>query len=247
MQKYKAIIFDLDGTAIPSRLDGMPSKKLINTVEKAKKKILVSAATGRTYDYCKDVLHALDLESPCVVSGGSQIIDPTDGKIIWEQPLSEDQLKHIYDIYSKDPHGQLYFNDDIIDTSPAFSNDVRIVYLIAVSKQITPSISEKLLKIPDIAVHLVPSWEDEENNFDIHITHAFATKAHGIEKLLQILDVQKSEVVGVGDSNNDMPLFESVGYKVAMGNGMEELKKAADFVAPDIENDGLVYVLEKIT
>jgi hydroxymethylpyrimidine pyrophosphatase-like HAD family hydrolase len=45
--EIKAIIFDLDGTAIPNKKDGMPSKRLIETVAKAQKKVRVSVATGR--------------------------------------------------------------------------------------------------------------------------------------------------------------------------------------------------------
>jgi hydroxymethylpyrimidine pyrophosphatase-like HAD family hydrolase len=43
----KAVVFDLDGTAIPVAVDGLPSQKVIDTVSKAKKYAMVAAATGR--------------------------------------------------------------------------------------------------------------------------------------------------------------------------------------------------------
>ena len=37
-----------------------------------------------------------------------------------------------------------------------------------------------------------------------------------MEILLKKLGLNKEEVIGVGDSDNDLPIFDSVGYKVAM-------------------------------
>ena len=54
--KFKAIIFDLDGTAIPNRNDGMPSERVINAVKKAQDIIKVSIATGRSVSHCRDIL-----------------------------------------------------------------------------------------------------------------------------------------------------------------------------------------------
>jgi len=59
------------------------------------------------------------------------------------------------------------------------------------------------------------------------------------------LNLKKENVIAVGDSGNDIPLFESAGLKVAMGNSTEDLKSKADFVTKNVENDGLAYVIEK--
>jgi hydroxymethylpyrimidine pyrophosphatase-like HAD family hydrolase len=52
-------------------------------------------------------------------------------------------------------------------------------------------------------------------------------------------------MIGVGDGHNDLPLFEACGFRVAMGNADEELKKLADYIAPSVEDDGIVDVIEK--
>ncbi|MEW6610054.1 MAG: HAD hydrolase family protein [Patescibacteria group bacterium] len=36
------------------------------------------------------------------------------------------------------------------------------------------------------------------------------------------------------------------GYKVAMGNAVFSLKDIADYIAPPVEEDGAVHVIEKI-
>lgn len=97
--------------------------------------------------------------------------------------------------------------------------------------------------IPNIISHKVTSWT--KGYFDIHITHAEATKKHALEILLERLHVHRDEVVAVGDSNNDLPLLEMAGLKVAMGNATEDLKKVADHIAPSVDQDGLTEVIKK--
>jgi hydroxymethylpyrimidine pyrophosphatase-like HAD family hydrolase len=61
---------------------------------------------------------------------------------------------------------------------------------------------------------------------------------------LQLLGVDKDTVIGVGDTDNDLPLFESVGFKIAMANGTEKLKRSADYIAPSVDEDGLAFIID---
>ena len=49
-----------------------------------------------------------------------------------------------------------------------------------------------------------------------------------------------------GDGPNDMEIFDYVGLKIAMGNAVPELKEKADFVTKTVEEDGILYALEKL-
>jgi len=59
------------------------------------------------------------------------------------------------------------------------------------------------------------------------------------------LDIKKEEIIGVGDGDNDLPLFDSVGLKIAVGNATEKLKAAADEIVADADKDGLAQVIQK--
>lgn len=63
--------------------------------------------------------------------------------------------------------------------------------------------------------------------------------------MIKTLGVKKKDIIAVGDGMNDLPLFKACGFKVAMGNANPELKALADYVAPNVEDDGIVDVIEK--
>ena len=47
-----------------------------------------------------------------------------------------------------------------------------------------------------------------------------------------------------GDGGNDISMLEYAGIGIAMGNGRNEVKAAADYVTDTCENSGVYYALE---
>lgn len=70
-------------------------------------------------------------------------------------------------------------------------------------------------------------------------------KQKAVEFVLDFLTIKKSDAIAFGDGDNDLPMFEAVGYKVAMANGTDKLKASADEVTADADNDGIANSLEK--
>ncbi|HWY79734.1 MAG TPA: HAD family hydrolase [Candidatus Sulfotelmatobacter sp.] len=241
----KAVIFDLDGTAIPNKKAGMPSQRLIKTVAKAQSKAKVSIATGRALSNVRHILKALKITSPSIIAGGTQIINPQTEETLWKKELSAEQTKAIidicmpysYEIWISDNAKALSKREDII------IQPEQVIYLMAVSKEDTKIIMQKLEKISDIVAHEIKSWTPD--HIDIHITHIEATKKHALIELLKLEQIAKKDVMAVGDGNNDLPLFEIAGFKVAMGNAMDKLKKNADYITDSVDDDGLAKVIEE--
>ena len=65
------------------------------------------------------------------------------------------------------------------------------------------------------------------------------SKAEGLKRLLQHYNVDPADTVAFGDSLNDLELLKECALGIAMGNGREELKKAADYVTDPIGEDGV--------
>ncbi|WP_028042953.1 HAD family hydrolase [Candidatus Stoquefichus massiliensis] len=65
------------------------------------------------------------------------------------------------------------------------------------------------------------------------------TKKHAIEVLLDYLGADQKDTISFGDAKIDLSMFECCAFNVAMGNGGEEIKAAADYVATDVNDDGI--------
>ena len=242
--KYKALIFDLDGTAIDTKADAIPSQNTINTVKLAQKYVLVSVATGRLHYNSKYILDAFGITSPCIFAGGSMIKNPITNEILWSKQMSEAQVKQILEVCKLLPY-KMYFSEDktLYDPNEKLIQPEMIAYLQDIGKDKTEKIVMELRKIPDLAVHSTGSWKS--GCWDIHITHKDASKKQALSRLLDYLKVKKENVMVVGDTGNDLPLFEAAGLKVAMGNATKELKEEADYVTLNVEQDGLALAIEK--
>lgn len=64
-------------------------------------------------------------------------------------------------------------------------------------------------------------------------------------KTLDFFGIDKSEAIAFGDGENDIDMLELAGLGIAMGNGNEKLKKAADFVTKQSSENGIDYALKK--
>ncbi|MGB9688397.1 Cof-type HAD-IIB family hydrolase [Thermogutta sp.] len=58
--------------------------------------------------------------------------------------------------------------------------------------------------------------------------------------------IRPREICAVGDDVNDLAMISGAGLGIAMGNACEEVKAAAQWVAPSHEEDGLAYAITLI-
>lgn len=80
---------------------------------------------------------------------------------------------------------------------------------------------------------------------NLEITKTGTTKGTGLRVLADTLGISIDETMAVGDTGNDLDIIKTAGIGVAMGNAIEEVKKAADFVTASNEEDGVAYAIRK--
>ena len=81
--------------------------------------------------------------------------------------------------------------------------------------------------------------------FFLEFLNPKADKWYAIEALAKHLGIKNDEIMTFGDANNDYSMVKNAGLGIAMGNGIDELKKVAKFVTvPNYEN-GVAYALNK--
>lgn len=73
-----------------------------------------------------------------------------------------------------------------------------------------------------------------------------SNKGTGLEYLARYLRMPLSATIAVGDERNDIPMIEAAGIGVAMCNGRQEAKDAADYITErDNNHDGVAEVIER--
>jgi Cof subfamily protein (haloacid dehalogenase superfamily) len=78
------------------------------------------------------------------------------------------------------------------------------------------------------------------------ISERGTTKGSAIELLLAHLGMDAADAVAVGDSWNDVEMFQVCGVAVAMGNAQPELKELADMVTTDVLDDGIAHAFRRL-
>lgn len=143
------------------------------------------------------------------------------GDFFFEKPLQKD----------KDIFFQLYLNTPIV--KPYANDDVLNILLYAPDYQDTAELMEILDGI---------SWVDHGPVLEINAGQI--DKSDGIAALASHWNLSMDEIMSFGDGANDVQLVKNCGIGVAMGNGCDEVKNAADFVTKRIEEDGIAFALK---
>lgn len=94
-----------------------------------------------------------------------------------------------------------------------------------------------------------------ENNFNVqlsdsmyayHINSKGVNKANGFLEVMKMFSATKQDVIAIGDSETDVPLFGLAGISVALGNATDDVKSHATITVPGHAGDGIIEALEKI-
>ena len=72
-----------------------------------------------------------------------------------------------------------------------------------------------------------------------------ADKGQTLKFLVEQLGIERSEVMAIGDGNNDVEMLGYAGVGVAMANGTEAAKNSAKYITDTNENDGVAKAIYK--
>lgn len=80
----------------------------------------------------------------------------------------------------------------------------------------------------------------------LEISPRGVSKVLGLRRLCEGLGVDASELVVVGDADNDLSALEYAGLAVAMGNATPSVKRVADWVVADCDHDGCAEAISRV-
>ncbi len=86
----------------------------------------------------------------------------------------------------------------------------------------------------------------ETTGYAIHLIDARVSKGTGVLRALEVIDVPPEETMAVGDSENDISVFEVCGLAVTVNSSDERVVKAADYATRATDGDGFFEAINQL-
>lgn len=256
----KAVFFDIDGTILDC-LNGITDmtigvKKAIRELQRRGNYVFI--ATGRPYAFLNSNLQNFGFDGFVFVNGAHVEVR---GKCIYKEPIKKESIKELVHNFEK-------FNVQYILQGERYSY-IKDKYKKLRSFYKDFSIPKKYLRsdynIEDINTYKIEMicddktgveyclslgnrnynyiYDDEKNYFELY--SKVNTKASGILKALDFLNIPLENSYAFGDGKNDMEMLSKVGCGIAMGNASDSVKSSAKIVTDTVQNDGVALGIEK--
>lgn len=263
---YKMIVLDLDGT-LTNRDKIITPKTKQALMEAQKRGVKVVLASGRPTYGVMPLAKELELETygGCILSfNGGIILDCQTREIIFRKEHPVEANRRIIELAKEERVDILTYQDELIITNnkenPYAKLESKINHLEL--KQV-----DDLASYVDFAVPKFLMLDDGDylalvearvkaalgKNFSVYRSDPYfleilprgIDKAQSLEKLLQILNMDRKQMIACGDGYNDISMIEYAGLGVAMENAVRPARNAADYVTRSNNDDGIAHVVEK--
>lgn len=266
MSNYKVIVMDVDGTLTNNekKITAKTKEALMKAQEQG---MILVLASGRPTTGLIELAKELEMDKYhglLVSYNGSKVIDFTTNEVLFDQPLSIDEIKSIlkhlkqFDITPMIDDGTHLYVEKVdgyrVDYETKGNNfilnqveDLESFITFESSKILTSGIPEYM---DEIFEEMKRPFEDKLScmftaPFYVEYTAKGVDKAKALDTVLTHLGYRKDEVIAFGDGHNDASMIEYVGLGIAMENAVQALKDISNFVTLSNEEDGIAYALTK--
>lgn len=268
------MVTDLDGTLL--RSDATLSDYTVDVVRQALRSgIPVTYATARSYQTASPLVARLPLSLPAIVYNGAFVVAADTGTHMvanWldggiaAQVLSEARRYGVVPFTLGFTGGR----EVLLHSAPQNAGQRSFLKkrhgdprLIAVRNvQLPEQVIELLFAAPRGDLTGLFDWVESrlaglvsvsltrdvycDGCYQLEIYHPHANKRDMLRWIARHLGVALSTVTVFGDGENDLPMFEIAGRRVAVANAHPEVLRHADHVVASNDNDGVARYIESL-
>lgn len=252
----KLYFFDVDGTLIEFRKGiydiSHQLRSALKTIKERGDKYFI--CTGRAHGTLPDAIRTMEADGYSLCAGAFVTVDD---KVLRNEHFSEETLSFMMErVMQFDVLIILECGFELYSNVFSKENGEELLKMWAIDrKYVKPLEDYRGLKVNKISITFnnledIKSMEDfsdrgitvlpqpTEDSFDI--TLSSCTKKDGVIAVKEYFKCEEeTKVIAFGDSYNDIEMIEYADLGVAMGNAVDDLKKAADFVTLNVEEDGV--------
>lgn len=253
----KLIAFDIDGTLLNSQGFVLPST--VDAIKKLRSAgHVVTIATGRSYFLAEEIIRSMQFENYLLVNGAAAFLD------------NQQVVKEILDRAAFSDYVQFASGLGIDVVYQNLSTIRRYHEIISNEEKMAMNSFKALVPDFDDTFHLqeeiyqgIAFYSEEFDQqfarqnfaqFDFVRWHPFGvdiipkgnSKARGLLKMADAAQITPENIIVFGDGNNDLEMIQAAGIGVAMANGQEHVRAAADIVTDSNDDNGIFNALRKI-
>lgn len=255
--QYKIVFVDVDWTILDHNIHDWDYQTIDVLKDLQKRGVLVYLNTARPYDsvLSTGIFDIFDPDGVVCTNGGVTFIKD---KLLFSNIIPEDIVRQIEKIANKhhlvlelSTNKERYFTakpnqyvDNYFKVYAETIPDVR--------RYQNKEVSAILMFAPEKYDEVLKKEFPKEMNylrFDTHgvdVGYFKNTKGDAVIKVLKHLNIDKECAIAAGDSFDDISMFKEVGLSIAMGNGSDDAKEAANIICNPIGEHGLGEYLKKL-
>ena len=257
MNNIRIVFVDLDGTLRDSNgLISDKSKEIINKLKEID--VYVVFTTGRCIPYTVNLAKEVSPSEYLITSNGSEIYNYINDELIYKKVLSKEDIFYLNELiekynlrfvantlrvrYSNREGKDRILVNNILDINDEITQVVLSSQDYLLMKQVKEEINGKdTIKISNDSI----STSDNKNLF-YDITKNDVSKGNAIKKLCEYLNINLDDTMAIGNSINDIEMFDVCKYNVAVENADDDLKSKANIITKSNDEDGVYLILEEV-
>jgi phosphoglycolate phosphatase (TIGR01487 family) len=229
LKRVRAVISDVDGTLTRRRGDLLLSVEAIEAARMLESNgIKVLLATGNSVPVAAGLARYIGTTGPVIAENGCTIFDSAT----WE----------IIHVCNGKPPQSLAEELKALGLRPSWQNPYRYHDIAFLDPRRDPSLRHKVEEV----VSKYGDYIAIVTGYAYHIAPKGASKGRGAEVALKLIGVKKDEAIAVGDGENDIPLFEAVGFSAAPSDADPVARERANYVASKPGGKGFAEIARMI-
>lgn len=262
---YRMVFSDMDGTLLKSASE--LSEKNIEMVGKAVEKgVDFVICTGRGVYGVERFLEKLNLigrQGYVICQNGAAVYDLENMEMVLKHSFSAEELRPVVEA-ARQEGVEVYLYDDRTflteKVTPQVEDYCRVMHAdmrvlpdgLAYEGRFTKCLlSGSFAKLDRVRKKVEPIIAGKLNHFYsgpqyLEFVKAGVSKGNALRETAEKAGVPLTEVIAIGDSENDLSMIQMAGLGIAVANAQEHVKAAADYVTETTcEQDAVADVLEK--
>ncbi|MGX4587344.1 Cof-type HAD-IIB family hydrolase [Paenibacillus chitinolyticus] len=241
MSQYKLVALDMDGTLLNEEKQVSPANReaIYAALEAG---VTVIFSTGRGVQSALPYAEELKLQTPIVSVNGSEV---------WKAPhdllkrtlLDLDLVRRMYDLAIEHDTWYWAYSVEGMYNRDNWAEDITKPEWLKFGFY-----TENKESLEIIRGELARWGELEITNShpdNLELNPKGISKASGIEEVCKLLGIEMSQVIAMGDSENDIAMIRAAGLGVAMGNAQDGVKHIADLVTVTNDEDGVAKIIQE--